>query len=122
MMVRLIFKSSTVPAVWHPTAVIPARRACFTRVKCECRDSCSDSDQCNGAETCDAGGVCQAGTQQCNDSNECTEDSCDAVTGCANTPASQGTNCASGVCNGDTVAQRVWSVLVMWIARAARCA
>jgi len=43
---------------------------------------------CNGAETCQ-GGTCAAGTAlSCNDSNVCTTDSCNAVTGCAYTPIS----------------------------------
>jgi cysteine-rich repeat protein len=47
---------------------------------------CPDGDLCNGDETCYAG-VCTAGTPlDCNDGIACTDDSCNSVTGCVNTP------------------------------------
>ena len=40
-------------------------------------NSCDDGDVCNGDETCNAG-VCDPGTPlTCDDSNPCTDDSCD---------------------------------------------
>ena len=46
---------------------------------------CSDGNVCNGVEMCQ-GGTCQAGTSlNCNDSNVCTDDTCDAVLGCHHT-------------------------------------
>ncbi|MGE0790417.1 MAG: MYXO-CTERM sorting domain-containing protein [Sandaracinaceae bacterium] len=49
--------------------------------------SCSDGDMCNGDETCDGSGACMTGTAlDCDDSDECTTDSCEAATGCANAP------------------------------------
>src|SRR5262249_48204926 len=49
--------------------------------------SCSDGDACNGLETCDPGtGNCVAGTPlNCDDGDVCTTDTCDPLTGCANT-------------------------------------
>jgi MYXO-CTERM domain-containing protein len=66
--------------------------------------SCADGTVCNGAEVCDAAGACVAGTAlDCDDTNVCTADSCDAVTGCANAPT-PGASCADAtVCNGAEV-------------------
>jgi hypothetical protein len=62
--------------------------------------SCADGTVCNGAETCNAG-VCQAGAAlNCDDSNPCTTDACDAATGCTHVNLT-GTSCANGtVCDG----------------------
>ena len=47
---------------------------------------CLDGDVCNGAEQC-VTGVCEpTASLNCDDSDECTADACDAVTGCSNTP------------------------------------
>jgi len=49
-------------------------------------NSCDDGDVCNGPETCQAG-TCVSGTPlDCNDGDPCTDDSCDPISGCANTP------------------------------------
>lgn len=55
--------------------------------------ACADGDPCNGAEQCDPAQGCVAGTSPtCDDSIDCTNDSCDTshpdadpVTGCVNT-------------------------------------
>ena len=48
--------------------------------------SCADSSICNGAETCQSG-TCQNGTPlDCDDDDPCTDDACDPVAGCSNTP------------------------------------
>jgi DNA-binding beta-propeller fold protein YncE len=70
---------------------------------------CSDGDACTGADTC-AGGQCSGQAVSCDDSNPCTQDGCDAVTGCTTTPASgpcedgdlctSGEQCAGGKCSG----------------------
>jgi cysteine-rich repeat protein len=40
-------------------------------------------------------------TQNCNDGNGCTSDSCEATLGCNNQPTSEGASCSDGnVCNG----------------------
>jgi hypothetical protein len=62
---------------------------------------CSDDDICNGVEEC-LGGECLKATPtvDCNDQNECTLDTCDALAGCAHVPL-DGTSCADGdPCNG----------------------
>ncbi|MFO0593260.1 MAG: MYXO-CTERM sorting domain-containing protein [Polyangiaceae bacterium] len=66
---------------------------------------CSDADACNGAETCDAAGKCVAGTPlDCNDSNPCTDDTCDMAAGCKHVDSADGTSCKDAdVCNGDEV-------------------
>jgi uncharacterized repeat protein (TIGR01451 family) len=67
---------------------------------------CPDTNVCNGAETCQAG-VCATGTPlNCNDSNVCTADTCNPVTGCTNAPVLNGTACDDGdECNGDETCQ-----------------
>ncbi len=69
-------------------------------VECLADGDCDDADACNGLETC-VGNVCQPGTTpNCDDTNECTADSCDAVLGCQNSPLAQGTTCTGGECDG----------------------
>jgi hypothetical protein len=44
---------------------------------------CDDADLCTGLETCDLLlGCSDPSDLDCDDGNECTADSCDAVTGC----------------------------------------
>ncbi len=64
--------------------------------------SCSDGDTCNGAETCDAMGACLMGAPlSCDDMDPCTIDACDAITGCSNTDAPEGSPCNDAdQCNG----------------------
>ncbi|TPV94964.1 MAG: hypothetical protein B7733_12455 [Myxococcales bacterium FL481] len=61
-------------------------------------NTCDDADVCNGAETCDPNtGDCVDGMPlDCDDDNECTADTCDAVTGCASAPVDDGISCESG--------------------------
>jgi len=68
--------------------------------------SCDDGDLCNGSDSCQAG-ACVTGTPlDCDDSNVCTADSCDAVLGCRNLSLGDGTSCDDGdVCNGTDVCQ-----------------
>jgi len=48
---------------------------------------CDDADVCSGVETCDVALDCQPGASlDCNDSDVCTADSCDAITGCGHDP------------------------------------
>ena len=56
------------------------------RYSCSAELPCDDGDACNGEETCDDGThTCTAGTAlDCNDSEPCTADSCDAADGCVN--------------------------------------
>lgn len=64
--------------------------------------SCSDNNVCNGTEICDNAGSCLAGTPlPTDDSNPCTIDTCDPITGVAHTPAPTTTTCpGQGVCSG----------------------
>ncbi len=61
---------------------------------------CDDANVCNGTETCDPGLGCQASAPLvCDDGVSCTNDSCDSVNGCANTP--DDSICSDGLfCNG----------------------
>lgn len=64
---------------------------------------CPDGDRCNGDEVCNALGQCVPGTPpDCRDSNPCTDDGCNTVTGCFHDPVPRnGAPCDdSTVCNG----------------------
>lgn len=73
---------------------------------------CSDGNVCNGEEYCTGNGVCMSLIQlDCNDNNDCTEDSCDEMLGCIFTPlngnmcndnniCTQQDICVSGTCTG----------------------
>jgi len=73
--------------------------------------ACDDLAPCNGEEICLAGIGCIAGVPtDCDDANPCTDDSCDAVTGCMSvanaSPCDDGVactavdTCAGGLCSG----------------------
>lgn len=66
---------------------------------------CDDGDACTVGELCDALGQCSDGqTTSCDDHNPCTQDACDAQSGCANSPAHDGTTCDDGdACTEGTV-------------------
>jgi cysteine-rich repeat protein len=53
---------------------------------CTVDDGCDDGDACNGAETCDGStNTCvDPADLDCDDSDDCTADSCDAAVGCVN--------------------------------------
>jgi hypothetical protein len=67
--------------------------------------SCSDGNACDGAEICQ-NGSCQNGLPPvCNDSNPCTNDSCNPTTGCVFTNntatcGDDGNFCTADVCGG----------------------
>lgn len=63
---------------------------------------CSDGNACTIGDAC-MGGTCHAGTGRpmCDDREPCTEDRCDANTGCESLPLPDGTTCgAGGTCRG----------------------
>jgi len=61
---------------------------------------CNDGNVCNGVESC-SGGFCMRGTPLgCDDGDPCTDDGCDPVTGCTNTPR---TSFASVGCRFDVM-------------------
>jgi hypothetical protein len=69
--------------------------------------SCSDGKPCNGQETC-ANGICRSGTPlDCDDGNQCTNDSCDnAMGGCKHTDRPDDSNCGDrDPCNGQETCQ-----------------
>lgn len=71
---------------------------------CMSDGECDDGNVCNGSETC-VGGSCQAGVSlDCNDGDACTDDTCDALSGCQNDPivCNDGNSCTSDSCNSST--------------------
>ena len=70
--------------------------------------SCSDSNACTNGDTCDGAGSCTQGAPVfCDDTNDCTIDSCNPATGCTATNTPAGTSCndsslctQSDSCNG----------------------
>ena len=71
---------------------------------CTIDTECDQTNVCIGHETCDVGaGFCVSGTPlDCDDGNDCTSDSCDPVSGCSNSPISEGTECGGGLeCAGE---------------------
>ncbi len=71
---------------------------------------CDDGDVCTYGDHCSLGGCISAGELNCNDSNPCTNDSCNSQTGCEFVPNSvacdDGTacteqdTCSAGICKG----------------------
>ena len=60
---------------------------------------CNDSDACNGSETCDPIKGCVPGSAlMCDDSNDCTSDSCAPQSGCGHVDLPDTTTCATGFC------------------------
>jgi len=62
--------------------------------------SCLDGTVCNGPEACQSGTCTANAAPDCDDTNECTANSCNAVTGCANTNIAFGIPCSIGICDG----------------------
>jgi len=59
---------------------------------------CTDNDLCNGDDVC-RNGVCTSGpAPDCDDRNPCTQDGCDAFTGCVHTSYPDGMACGGGAC------------------------
>ncbi len=59
--------------------------------------ACEEGNKCLNGDICQ-NGTCVAGSTvpNCNDSNPCTLDSCQAATGCVNTPGNNGSACTDG--------------------------
>ena len=58
--------------------------------------SCSDSDVCTENDTCSSAGVCTGNAVDPADTDPCTIDACDSITGISHTPADPGTPCSTG--------------------------
>jgi len=56
---------------------------------------CEDGDSCTSSDVC-VEGACLGVVIACEDSNPCTSDSCDGSNGCAHSPLSDGSPCATG--------------------------
>ena len=68
---------------------------------------CTDDDACTLGDHCANGQCASDETLECDDFNECTDDSCDDGQGCLNLPRQDGTDCggADDVClNGECTA------------------
>jgi slime mold repeat-containing protein len=67
--------------------LIPGCKSCTENVECQ------NGTVCDGTETCGDNDTCEAGTPlNCDDGDSCTDDSCNAVTGCQHVD--------NGSCNG----------------------
>jgi hypothetical protein len=71
--------------------------------ECQTNDDCDDGNVCNGIETC-VDFTCTTGTPlNCDDGVACTDDTCNPITGCDNTPddgnCDDGDPCTNDVCN-----------------------
>ncbi|RLB57985.1 MAG: hypothetical protein DRI34_06280 [Deltaproteobacteria bacterium] len=68
---------------------------------------CPDGDRCNGDETCQNGQCLPGEPPLCQDDNPCTEDVCNAASGCIFRPVADGTSCDDGdLCNGEEICQQ----------------
>jgi hypothetical protein len=56
--------------------------------------ACSDGDACTQADACIRGDCISGTTVSCDDTNPCTVDSCDSLTGCKHQPVGDGLSCA----------------------------
>ncbi|OGL98691.1 hypothetical protein A2318_00485 [Candidatus Uhrbacteria bacterium RIFOXYB2_FULL_45_11] len=56
---------------------------------------CDDGSECTVNDLCDKG-VCKGSNINCSDTNPCTQDACDKVSGCFSTSASSGSKCTDG--------------------------
>jgi hypothetical protein len=69
--------------------------------------SCDNDDACDGVDEC-LSGQCQGvgPAPDCSDSNVCTQDLCDASSGCIHPPEPDGTSCTDhDPCNGEETCQ-----------------
>jgi hypothetical protein len=64
--------------------------------------ACDDGDQCTVGESCTDGACSGSVPVVCNDSNDCTDDSCEAATGCQFVPNSSACNDGDDCTVGDS--------------------
>ena len=60
--------------------------------------SCSNGNPCDGEETCQSGNCAMGDPKDCDDHNQCTQDSCDPASGCLHVLLQDGTGCGGGPC------------------------
>lgn len=84
-------------ALCDPGETCNPTTGCFAAMMCTTPADCDDGDFCNGTERCDTKFGCMPGTPPpCNDSDDCTIDSCDSTLGrCVFTCDRAMTACAS---------------------------
>ena len=58
---------------------------------------CDDGDCCTVGGVCNNMGQCLSSPINCDDGNICTNDTCDAATGCLHTAVANGTSCGTGL-------------------------
>jgi hypothetical protein len=91
--VLLRYRQGDVRAISADSAV-PFTSSCASDVECD------DGNACDGVEHCVAG-TCGTGTALvCDDTNECTTDTCDPSLGCESVAVTDGTACTGGTCTG----------------------
>ncbi|MBN2192073.1 MAG: hypothetical protein JW751_04595 [Polyangiaceae bacterium] len=88
------------------TDVCNATSAC-THVNRPAGSSCNDGNACTGSDVCDGSANCAGTYITCNDSNPCTDDSCNPAAGCVFTndnsnTCSDGKTCTTDTCSGGT--------------------
>ena len=87
-------------------------KGCLNAAKVD-GEACDDGTACTKSDACKAG-KCDAKAVDCDDTNPCTKDTCDAATGCANTtddsagcddedPCTGGDACKAGKCGGKPI-------------------
>ncbi len=68
---------------------------------CDQDSDCDDRNVCNGTETCSEHSCIGDSPLNCDDSNECTQDPCDPISGCStHPPINDGTECGTSTCTG----------------------
>ena len=81
----------------------------------DCLDDSCEGHRCNDGNACTAGDICSLGeclapfAVNCDDANDCTDDSCDPATGCVHAPVFAGTPCTApfdGLCGADGTCQQ----------------
>jgi cysteine-rich repeat protein len=65
------------------------------------QDDCFDNDVCTTGDTCTDGSCTPTDWLNCDDSNPCTDDSCDSKIGCIHTPNSDSCDDANACTDGD---------------------
>ncbi len=75
------------PLTCNDGNVCNGTETCDPATGCKAGIACDDGNPCNGTETCSQETGCHAGTPpSCADTDVCTTDSCNPLSGCVNTP------------------------------------